>query len=500
MAKECLAGCIADYECGVLQTPGPAGEQGESFAPWVKVQLIADQQTITVGNKSYPTDPHTAIIKSFEIGWISTPTLVVEIVDEAGGRMGALVDSLKKCAPMVKTGNRMKVQWGWIVTDCFGQKKTIKSLPVESNLATLEVSYMEGKIKYKVTGTNEGVPTDSMREDYLIGTDDKRVPLEDAIRELYARPPAINVLFCEVTKDGNLKKGVKLKWKGFKEGGPREVWQADNQSRDAVVRKWIDPFRIDDGTVWGKGLNLRDDVVNPNEKLIIVDPTPNPGEAKDCSNSSLGTFIVNGGKCSPVIEFSPTFNWVGGFSNFSAGGGTAGPGGTDSVYSEDYAVEEQSKDHAPTAGLQTQTAMTQQSWNAYGPQNAYSETMRSQQAHLKSFNLDGGIQAELRILGDPRQPFVGVINGKTVSIVAINPFHIQQNFNGGCGEWLAIPGCNEILSNRMWLVQGVNHSIKEGSYTTTLKLELAPPGLQQGKNEPVGGSGSGGPTVKNVCP
>jgi hypothetical protein len=126
--------------------------------------------------------------------------------------------------------------------------------------------------------------------------------------------------------------------------------------------------------------------------------------------------------------------------------------------------------------------------------------MRSQQAHLKAGIPSGGITAELRILGDPRQPFCEDGLKRPVSIVAINPFHIQQNVNAGCGEWLAIPGCNEILSNKQWLVNGINHSIKEGNYTTTLKLFLAAPGNQQGKNEPLGGSGSNGPTVKNTCP
>ena len=498
MANQCLAGCIADYECGPLHTPGPAGEQGESFAPWVKVEIIAGQ-SITVGNESYSADKNTAIVKSFEVGWIDTPTAIIEVVDEAGGQMGALVNAINKCAKAVEITSIVKFQFGWIVTDCNGNKKTVSSYPFELTLLKIEVSYAEGKVKYKLTGNHAGVITDHLREDFLIGTDDKRVPLEEAIREIYSKDPAINVRFCKQDESGKLI-DTKFKWKNFQEGGPKEVWQADNQARDAVVRKWIDPFRIDDGTIWGKGIKLIDDNRSVNTKILLVDPSPNPGEGMSNCGGSLGTFIVNGGKCSSVIEFSPTFNWISGVTNFSAGGGTNGPGGTENTFSEDYAVENASKDHGPTAGLQTQTGMTQQSWSAYGPKYAYSETMRSQMAHLKGATVESGISAELRILGDPRPPFCepGMLS-RNVSIVAINPFHIQKSINKGCGDWLAIPGCNQILSNKNWRVEGINHSIKEGSYTTTLKLKLDAPGIDQGKDEPVGKQGSGGPTVKNNC-
>jgi hypothetical protein len=111
------------------------------------------------------------------------------------------------------------------------------------------------------------------------------------------------------------------------------------------------------------------------------------------------------------------------------------------------------------------------------------------------------ITADLRILGDPRAQFVYMDRwmGQSVSIVAINPFHIAGGGNGGCGDWLAKPMCNQILSNKSWKVHAVNHSIKEGSYTTTLKLFLEAPGIQIGHDDPLGGVGSMGPTVKNTC-
>ena len=501
----CLAGCAAEYKCGPLMLPGPAGQQAESFAPWVWVQFgegAGENDKITVGNDSYKANPNTAIIKSFEVGFIDTPKTIIEIVDEAGGRMGALIDSIRKCATSAGEGTKIKCQFGWVYATCDGTKQVIPSPLFKSQIMQTEVSYSEGKIKYMITGEALVPVFEGMREDNVKGEDDKQITIEEAINNLCNLPPAIRVRYCEITNDGKLK-DVKFKWKNFKEGGPKGTWQGDNMNRQSVITKWLEPFRLDDGSAWGKGIIPFMNPQEYDELILLKDPTLNPEETKECTERSLGTFIVNGGKCSTVIEFTPTFNWIKGQANFSAGGGTSGAANTGSNFQEDKKVNQQEKDHGPTAGLQQQVTITQQAWNAYGPKNAYQETMRSQQAHSKAHRLtDVAVQeiiADLKILGDPREPFCSIQAGRIVSIVAINPFHIQGGSNKGCGDWLAIPGCNQILSNKAWLVVGVNHSIKEGSYTTTLKVQLNAPGQEQGSKEPLGGSGSGGKTVKNTC-
>jgi hypothetical protein len=49
--------------------------------------------------------------------------------------------------------------------------------------------------------------------------------------------------------------------------------------------------------------------------------------------------------------------------------------------------------------------------------------------------------------------------------------------NEGCGDWswLASSGCNALLSDRDYWVTAINHSIREGSYTTTLKVSSVNP-------------------------
>lgn len=502
----CLAGCIAEYYCSPLHRPGPAGEQAESFAPIVKVQ-IGELSLITVGNKSYPADPHTAVIKSYEIGWVDSQSLTIEILDEAGGRFGALIDGLRKCAT-VGRNTLIKSRFGWVITTCEGSKKVIESPLITSVFTGLEVNYSEGKIKYRLTGTALDPIYADMREDKINGEEFKGMKLEDAIEQLCGLDPPMRVSFCERQPDGKLKCGKNMfDWEKFGKGGPRAAWQADNQNRISTISKWIEGYRIKDGSPKGKGLILLMDSITYDHLIILKDPTLDPGEGDPCDVGSLGTFIVNGGKCSSVIEFTPKFNWISGLANFNAGGETASAADTRPVFAEDPngKTPNQEKEHGKNVGLQQQTTINQSAWNAYGPKNAHYEVLTSQQRHNKANRIVEidveSITADLKILGDPRPPFVIMSEwiAQPVSIVAINPFHIVGNDNGGCGEWLAKPGCNQILSNKSWKVQGINHSIKEGSFTTTLKLFLAAPAIEVGHNDPLGGVGSMGPTVKNTC-
>lgn len=504
----CLAGCIANYFCYPLHRPGPAGQQAESFAPIVIVK-IGEETLMTVGNESFPANPHTAVIKAFEVGWADTHSMTIEVLDEAGGRFGAFVDGIAKCAKFQGAATHIVAQWGWVYATCDGQKNKILSPKVKSLFTGLEVNYSEGKIKYRITATGLDPIYADMRQDSNMGEDSKKMKLEDAITQLCALDPPIQVDFCEIQPDGKLKCGRNLlNWEKAGKGGPEDVWQCDNLNRIPTIAKWLEPFRINDGSKQGKGIVLVMDPEDYERLIVLKDPTLDPGESRPCSPvNNLGTFIVNGGKCSSVIEFTPTFNWTGGLANFNAGGDTASAATSAPVFAEDTngKTQNQEKEHGKSAGIQQQTTITQQAWNFYGPKNAHQEFLTSQQRHNKAnrmleINMNP-IEADLKILGDPRPQFV-ILQGwlsKNVSVVAINPFHISGDSNEGCGEWLAKPGCNNWLSNKSWMVLGMNHSIREGSYTTTMKLKLATPGIEVGHKEPLGGQGSGGPTVKNTC-
>jgi len=361
------------------------------------------------------------------------------------------------------------------MSSCDGGDSVEKSPPVKCVLTQIEVNYSEGKIKYKLSGTGLDPLFFNMREDNRLGTDDKPMKLEDAIQQLCLQDPQMRVSYC-MKKNGKIECGGKgtFKWYKFGEGGPEATWQADNQNRISTISKWIEPFRLDDGSQNGKGIILMLDSENYDHLMLVMDPMEE--NTTGCENS-LGTFIVNGGKCSPVLEFTPKFNWISGWGGESVGGDAAGPARSAPVFDEDPRPKTACCGSPSHVGQQQQVTITQQAWSAYGPKEAHTETVKSVEAHQRANKMVSvsiqPITAELRIVGDPSAIFVvhSLFFGRSCSIVAINPFHLKQS-GGECPEWLAEPQCNEILSNKNWLCLGTNHSIKEGSYTTTLKLVL----------------------------
>ena len=100
--------------------------------------------------------------------------------------------------------------------------------------------------------------------------------------------------------------------------------------------------------------------------------------------------------------------------------------------------------------------------------------------------------------GNPEFSGNNYLKGKKVSIVVINPFFINS-YGNACGDWLASPGCNPVYSNKNWIVMGAEHSISEGSYITTLKINLPAPGSDIHRDDIFGGPGSCGWKPPSGC-
>jgi hypothetical protein len=183
----------------------------------------------------------------------------------------------------------------------------------------------------------------------------------------------------------------------------------------------------------------------------------------------------------------------------TTGGGAGGPG-TAKTTKKDKKCPIQTHQ----TGTQEAITMTRHAWDAHGPANGIDKTDEGQNAHGKANQINTAglqsIEAELVIQGDPGVHLVDMkrVIGSYVSVVAVNPFHIFSSGND-CGGWLAQPGCNEVLSNKNWLVRGAYHKISEGQFITTLNLFLATPGVTIDANEPLGGPGSEGYTPKGTC-
>lgn len=494
LAESCLVGSLRSYltEGGGINN-SPANWNYESMSPFVEVKIGSLQSPmITVGLKPYPNNPHKATVKSLEFGFIDEPQFVLEIIDEEGGRMGAIVDAMKDSLEMnfSGTGCEIFLRFGWIVSDCYGSYRKIPSNIFRNTILNLDVTYAKGYALYKISGAALGPVFADIREDHIFGENDKKIEIEEAINRLCNLKPIIKVRYVELQQDGKFK-NVKFEWERIK---PKGSWQADNQNRIATITKWLENYRIKDGTKEGAGIIPIFTPGTYDELCLLKDPVPKDGKNSSGANR-LGVYIVNGGKCSTVIDFSPTFNFIRGTANFSAGGNSAGPGGSKGVLAED-AKSQPEKEHGSTSrgGMQQESTIGQQAWDNYGPTEAWEESMRSQQAHARAGRLtEVGIDAingDLRIIGDPtlwdgQNP----VQGKFVSIVSINPFYLDGS---GCGDWLVKPTCNEILSNKNWLINGINHSIQPGNFTTTLKVNLAAPGVDISKNSPLGGSGGQG--------
>lgn len=510
--SSCLAGCIANYNCGLLDVPGPAGQQAESFAPWCWITFGVGNKKITVGNESYEGDPNTACIKSMEIGWNDTPSMKCEIIDERGGTLGIVADALRKCLKAGKdknggVGTECEFQFGWIITTCEGGTSSSHVIPSKTFrliVKKLDVNYSEGKIKYMIEGVAMDKLEEAARNDNNKGEELKPVEIEKAIRSLCSEDPAFNVRFCEITPDGKLK-DVKFEWARLPDA-PKASWQSDNQNRISTITKWLSPFRIKDGKC-DKGVLLFFSPDKPDELIILKDPLPGPGESRSCIGGGgeksewgpLGTFIVNGGKCSTVIEFTPTMDVVNAITSLAVGGGTSGPNKTRQQLAEEKRCENQQK-QGVEAGTQLQATITQAAFQSYGVRSANEEALKSEIAHHRASTVTSvvspGVKAQLKILGNPSERFCNFGACRNMSIVVINPFHLRNT--SGCGDWLAYPGCNELFTNRLWMCQSINHSIGVGTYTTTIETMLVGP-VQISGLDPLGGSGGGGPQMQNTC-
>jgi hypothetical protein len=145
---------------------------------------------------------------------------------------------------------------------------------------------------------------------------------------------------------------------------------------------------------------------------------------------------------------------------------------------------------ASTPGIKRQTVpMAGRSVNK---SNAPAQMTQEAVYHQIMTNLAiGVIEATLRVQGDPSSWLCSPISGmgRCVGIVFINPYFLVHGATTlDCPVWAANDPdnpdtvfksiCNELLTNKGWFVMGVDHQIKDGNYTTELRLRLVAPGAE----------------------
>jgi hypothetical protein len=505
--------CAKSYLCGRLDDVVTQNEGGESIAPYVKV-FFGDPEnpTVTVGNNSSPSWDNTAIIKNFQYGSSDGCGVKIEIIDVASGSFNFFIDKITKCISQASSEYKMGVEWGWIVQNCSAPMnssesmratgKIIKSDNIQFQLINIETTFAEGKIKYILTGADLMQSVFASRPQECFGTSENPMSLTQAIRKLAGdKEPRFEVEFIQINKDGQPQE---LEWEEGGKEGPKSIYKSDNQNKGDTIQKWIEPFVSKNR----KGIIAFWDSNSKNPKMTIMeDPTSgcNDVSSADCFSAVIiGRYMVNSGKCSPVISFNPQINWISALPAILGAGGNSGS----SVSGATKIIEKECDVQTNEAGSAKSAVMPEHAKFVYTETEAgfarYEYAMRKNSiATSLVFAQAAAITAELRIQGDPRREYTApkFYLGRYISLAVINPFHLLGGTKDDplCGEWLAQPMCNEVLSNKKWRLIGTDHSISEGSYVTTLKLALAVPGVELPAGQPLGGNDSLGYVPRNTC-
>ena len=465
------------------------------LTPFIEITVSAGGKKITVGPNSMPPD-NTVSILSLEFGAVAAAgnggqILKIELIDEKGGEFHKFAESLWTCLTSRAEKTKITASWGWIGQNCDGSIKKIPQEPVKVNavLLQIDVSFSEGKFKYTLNGTGIGPVTEVAKVDETFGSNKNWIPIKQAITELCNNvPPVCNVEFKNLRKPNH----PDLKWHDGTTDGPKNYWPAKLGSKIQTIYSWIHDFQTEDGT----GFTIIEDCQKENTLIITEQLTPKEKDFQE-AKLSLGTFIVNGGECSLVLDFTTNFNWLLSLSREVIGG---------TIDQNGQALKSEAKEPEKSqGGLSTNTIVNSRAIETRSQEEAGKKTTEANQEALKAIKTMGGngaISAQLRLIGMPTEEFIfPLFKGKLFcSVIVINPFNLEQSGEENCPNWLQTSLCNKVLSNKNWIINGVNHMIKDGNYTTTLNLTLTAPMAEYPPGTPVGGPGSAGFSGFNCAP
>jgi hypothetical protein len=480
--------------------------EGHVLTPWVKVKFQVSGVSVTVGNESSPENDNHAVIKDFELGFSQGVTCRLTIVDEAGSSFVKFMEDILKdfkCQVPNKNTN-MHIDFGWAAAFCSGGTNLYKNPKTIMICAmSIEANFNGGKFLFVIEGRDiaERIIGDH-REDKIY---DKNLPLTQAITKMLTDgPPSVSsVKFLRFTDDG--KNTEPIKWKITQDTkGPTagaQGWIANSDNRLTTALRWLKNYPTDRD----KGVSpIYNSTVDGGEIIFWEDPNPTCDQFRDFDSSCIGTYVVNGGRTSPVLEFSPKIRWD--FMSLSSSGGGTGSGkplatqdgGKTKGRSDCTTLSRASIKGA--GGTQTVTVPNDSKDN--NGSEAAEKAIEGQDKQLRAtykFTFTAPVEAELLLVGDAvTYDPVYAVQGKTLKIIVLNPSYVMDG-SSGCYEWLAPPMCNEVLSNKGWFIKSVNHRISEGKFTTNVKVALAAPGVDLDVGAPLGGPGSGGWTPPAAC-
>jgi len=341
------------------------------------------------------------------------------------------------------------------------------------------------------------------------GEEKDRIALKKAIRILFARY-SIGVLFLtrkagpgtrkasaqlgeehNLVPSGAMDLGGLYEWAFYGNyediNGKRWGWQPNQRNPIEAASQWLQSYR----TTNDKGFIIRTDNSVKGLPIVIFWESGEPdcdGTMNTSTPLNVGTYIVHGGSCSPVIKFDP---------KITVFPPTVHPGSSISDAGGKPAAQKE-----PQSRICPQITGQGEGSSAPIPDDiqhqfkdkAAEEQATSLEANEKAQLIHAdAVSANLIIQGDPFYSKVLLLTSRYVTVVVVNPFHLRGSDNQtNCGDYTVKPPCNPLLTNRNWLIEGVDHQIKEGSYHTILKLGLRAPGVVMNKDVPLGGRDSCG--------
>lgn len=281
--------------------------------------------------------------------------------------------------------------------------------------------------------------------------------------------------------------------------GPKAVWHGNVQSPTQFARNNLNGLTTDTGM----GMVLYTDPIIDAPNLVVLSADEsfcvNPNGALCRQNPSPEyVFIVNGGNCTPVLQFTPTVQYTIGAK---AIGGTAGGGMVAQAINFEAAdlcadLNSPNKINLAETGEGEQAQGTipgnMNMWRY--PNNVVKESNQalSQNLAANSFAIQSSnITAELKIVGNPEFVNLAKCQGWFIGIIFINQPQVTTNSrianlnnqalnSNEKYEWLATPSVNATFTRMDYLIMGVSHSIDaSGDYTTTLRLQAVPEQARQ---------------------
>jgi hypothetical protein len=500
-SRTCKVQCAEEHFCGKKIAVQPY--DFAILATYVEVTFAGAGNTITVGNESCPSNEHNAVVSSMNCAFSNGFAVKLGIVDQEGGQFYKFFDNLVKCVKNEGDNGTIALDFGWIAVNCDGsrQKITVNSRSghkVNLFITQMKIDRAAGAFHYTITCRDIGTLSIAAKalEDFGSDKTNRELDLKEAIKKLCTTvPPYWDVEFCRKIEGSDECKDFDFK---AIEEKPKGNWKCSNKNKIDIIYDWVRNYKTDNG----KGVLITYDDTAEKPKIIVWEAMqPECDEVKSCLGNNLGNFIVNGGNCSPVIDFNPSIDWIISWKNKPVGG--HGPSQVDSKSKTDKGDTPKGKNPClqdfEHQGTSSTTPVKNTDSKNYGKKTVpkVQEAENANALANSVFDVAQAITADLKIIGTVDKGFGHIIEsvGSVISIAVINPFYLSKGGSKECPEWLSKPRCHQVLSNKNWQVLDVTHEIKGGKFTTTIKVTMGTPG----GNMKIGGKLGGAEGITINC-